>query len=174
MIDQDTLFFKKTLNNEFATTKSIQLLINNIVLSASWEGITNEDDESLNKTPSTDLNTPTIVEGQIIAIQKESMDEMFYFNDNSETKFSGKTYVYAKSSNKWQFLNVKNIKQNDVLLKYEDGAFIEYIVNSINIGNEPKIGYKIFHTSPTIIAGGFVICSKVDDNYFQIWYTNIK
>ena len=168
MIDQDTLLLKKISNSESVETKSRQLLIKNVVLSATWEGLTNVNDESINKTPSTNLTNPTISEGEINIIQRDSMDNMFYFNNDADAKFSGKTYIYAKSSNKWQFLNVEDVKQNDVLLKYEDNAFIEYVVNSINTSDEPRIGYKIFHTSPTIIAGGFVICSKVDTNYFQI------
>lgn len=168
MIDQDTILFRKKNTNEIVETKSRKLILKNIVLSASWDELTYINNEGINKTPSFTITNPVIINGEINIIQKASIDEMFYFNNYTEAKFSGETYIYAKTSNKWQFLNVKNIKKDDILLKYENDNFVEYLVNEINNDYKERIGYKIFHTSPTIIAGGFVICSKVDNNYFQI------
>jgi hypothetical protein len=125
------------------------------------EGLTSSDYDWRSIAIPTATNTG-IVEVRVTASEESTVQEVVYFNGESETKFSLDHPMFLKGDPNYVFILAGGVKVGDILIKIApDGSIIEVPVTSINTDDTSHKVYK-FSCEPQdwFISGDYLTHNK--------------
>ena len=160
-VHEDTLI--RTPNGDVAA-KDIKVddLITSVgIQEIELEGLTSSDYDWRSISIPTATNTG-IVEVRVTASEESTVQEVVYFNGESETKFSYDHPMFLKGDPNYVFILAGGIKVGDILIKIApDGSIIEVPVTSIDTDDTSHKVYK-FSCEPQdwFISGDYLTHNK--------------
>ena len=125
------------------------------------EGLTSSDYDWRSISIPTATNTG-IVEVRVTASEESTVQEVVYFNGESETKFSLDHPMFLKGDPNYVFILAGGVKVGDILIKVApDGSIIEVPVTSIDTDDTSHKVYK-FSCEPQdwFISGDYLTHNK--------------
>ena len=134
------------------------IVIGDEVWSITWGDFANETLDPLAIVEYSELENHRRVRGTIVSIEESSKASTVTINNDSKARFTLGEKLLVQRDNKVMFLEVQDLKIDDMIFSVSEKAMEGIRVASMEVIDQARTVYK-FNVSPvdTLIAGGLVV-----------------
>jgi hypothetical protein len=153
------------MDNSIAFKKAKDITLDEEIWSVAWDGLEDELTQDPFTWVADSIENMTNVKSRIKSIRSFVKDATIIINGNQDQRFSLEQTILAKKQGKYFFSTTGILEPGDsVFMRNEDNVFVEVLVESTTVIDEPRTVYQ-FDAAPNdiIIAGGIIVHNAKGD-----------